>query len=145
MQDLIASILEGTYLPPEAPGPDGRPAAYVVAEWQANECATLADAIACRDYLAAWPGGPQGHMLPVARVAVILDLTRQAVQQQIGREHLLAVKVGKTFLVPLGEVERWRPVKAGRPRAEGSITFPAFTATGTAHPGPPKKKDSGGA
>lgn len=121
MQDLIASILEGTYLPPEAPGPDGRPAAYAVAEWQANECATLADAIACRDYLAAWPGGPQGHMLPVARVAVILDLTRQAVQQQIGREHLLAVKAGKTFLVPLGEVERWKPVKAGRPKSSQPI------------------------
>lgn len=102
-------------LSPEATGPDGRPAAYTVAEWQANDCTTLDDACVCRDYLAKWPDGPQGGMLPVARVAVILGLTPQAVQQQIARGHLCAVKVGKVFLVPLGEVERWRPVKAGRP------------------------------
>jgi hypothetical protein len=72
-------------------------------------------------------------MLPVARVAVILDLTRQAVQQQIGRGHLLAVKVGKTFLVPLGEVERWRPVKAGRPRNVGYVVAPMPIVAGTAH------------
>ena len=131
MQDLIASIL-GSHQPPDVPGPDGRPAAYTVAEWQANECTTLADAVACRDYLASWPAGPQGHMLPVARVAVILDLTRAAIQQQIGRGHLLAVKVGKSFLIPLGEVERWRPVKAGRPRVEGKSVLPAMTGTGTA-------------
>jgi hypothetical protein len=57
-------------------------------------------------------------MLPVAWAAAILDLTRQAVQQQISRDYMYAVKVGKTLLVPLGEVERWKPVKAGRPRAE---------------------------
>jgi hypothetical protein len=143
MQDLIASILGGTYLPPDVPGPDGRPAAYTVAEWQANECATLDDAIACRDYLARWPTGPQGGALPVARVAVILDLTRQAVQQQIGRGYMHAVKVGKTLLVPLGEVERWKPVKAGRPRAEGKAALPAMTATGTAHQEPPDGKEGG--
>lgn len=136
MQDLIASILGGKYLPPDASGPGGRPAAYAVAEWQANNCTTLTGAVTCRDYLTGWPGGPQGHMLPVARVAVILDLTRQAVQQQIARGHLLAVKVGKTFLVPLGEVERWRPVKAGRPRAEGKGVLPAVTGTGAAHQNP---------
>lgn len=101
---------------PSALAPDGRPAAYTVAEWQANECATLDDARACRDYLAGWPDGPQGGALPVARVAVILDLTRQAVQQQIARGYMHAVKIGKTLLVPLGEIERWKPVKAGRPR-----------------------------
>lgn len=138
MQDLIASIL-GSLLPPEAPGPDGRPAAYTVAEWQANECATLADAVACRDYLASWPGGPQGHMLPVARMAVILDLTRAAIQQQIGRGHLLAVKVGKSFLVPLGEVERWRPVKAGRPRVAGIFPGASFVGVGCFGPGRNKK------
>jgi hypothetical protein len=139
MQDLITSILGGTYLPPDAPGPDGRPAAYKVAEWQANECATLADAIACRDYLASWPEGPQGGTLPVARVAVILDLTREAIQQQIARGYVHAVKVGKVFLVPLGEVERWRPVKAGRPRAEGKVVLPAMTATGSGHQIPAPK------
>lgn len=143
MQDLIASILGGVFLPPDAPGPDGRPAAYTVAEWQANECTTLADAIACRDYLAGWPEGPQGGMLPVARVAVILDLTREAIQQQIARGHVNAVKVGKVFLVPLGEVERWRPVKAGRPRAEGRVTLPMFVVTATAHQDPPHKKEDG--
>jgi|GEM_PF-3514954 len=83
----------------------------------------MAEASACRDYLAQWPLGPQGYMLPVTRVAVILDLTRQAVQQQIARGHLLAARVGKTFLVPLGEVERWRPAKAVRPRADGAGRF----------------------
>ena len=132
MHDLITKILGGSDLAPDAPGPDGRPAAYAVAEWQANECATLADAIACRDYLAKWPEGPQGGMLPVARVAVILDLTRQAVQQQISRDYMYAVKVGKTLLVPLGELERWRPVKAGRPRAGEKALAPLPTATGAA-------------
>lgn len=138
MQDLIASIL-GSHQPPDAPSPDGRPAAYTVAEWQANECATLADAVACRDYLAGWPGGPQGHMLPVARVAAILDLTREAIQQQIARGHLNAVKVGKLFLVPLGEVERWRPVKAGRPRLVGIFPGAAFAGVGCFGPGRGKK------
>lgn len=141
MQDLIAKILGGSGIAPDDPGPDGRPAAYTVAEWQANECATLADAIVCRDYLATWTAGPQGHMLPVARVAAILDLTRQAVQQQIGRGHLLAVRVGKTFLVPLGEVERWRPVKAGRPRAGGVFSGAHFLGAGTFGPG--KSENSG--
>ena len=138
MHGLITKILGGSGIAPDAPGPDGRPAAYTVAEWQANECATLDDAHACRDYLAGWPEGPQGGMLPVARVAVILDLTRQAVQQQIARGYMHAVKVGKTLLVPLGELERWRPVKAGRPRAEGKADLPAMTATGTAHQEPSK-------
>jgi len=138
MHDLITKILGGSGIAPDAPGPDGRPAAYTVAEWQANECATLDEAQACRDYLARWPAGPQGGALPVARVAVILDLTRQAVQQQVARGYMHAVKVGKTLLVPLGELERWKPVKAGRPRAEGKADLPAMTATGTAHQGPPK-------
>lgn len=138
MHDLITKILGGSGIAPDAPGPDGRPAAYTVAEWQANECATLDDSRACRDYLAGWPEGPQGGMLPVARVAVILDLTRQAVQQQIGRGHMHAVKVGKTFLVPLGEVERWKPVKAGRPRAVG--IFPGANFFGSGILGPGKSK-----
>ena len=135
MQDLIATILGGTHIPPDAPGPDGRPAAYTVAEWQANECATLAEAIACRDYLAGWPDGPQGGMLPVARVGVILDLTPAAVQQQIARGYVRAVKVGKVLFVPLGEVERWKPVKAGRPRRE-LRTFAGVSFLGTTFLGP---------
>jgi len=135
MHDLITKILGGSDIAPDAPGPDGRPAAYTVAEWQANECATLADARTCRDYLAGWPEGPQGGMLPVARVAVILDLTRQAVQQQIARDYIRAVKVGKTHFVPLGEVERWRPVKAGRPRAKGVFPGAHFLGTGCLGPG----------
>jgi len=138
MNDLIAKILGGSGTAPDAPGPDGRPVAYTVAEWQANECVTLEDARACRDYLASWPEGPQGGMLPVTRVAVILDLTRQAVQQQIARDYMYAVKVGKTLLVPLGELERWRPAKAGRPRAGG--VFPGASFLGACHLGSGKPK-----
>lgn len=116
MKRRIVAILSGVERAPEEPTPDGRPAAYAVAEWLANECATLDDARACWEYLATWPEGPQGNILPVARVAAILDLTRQAVHQQIARGYIHAVKVGHTRFVPLREVERWRPVKAGRPR-----------------------------
>lgn len=143
MHDLITKILGGSDLAPDAPGPDGRPAAYTVVEWQANECATLDDAKVCRDYLAGWPEGPQGGMLTAVRAAAILNLTRQAVWQQIRRGYIHAVRIGDMLLVPLGELERWQPVKAGRPRIDGKADLPAMAGTGAAHQGAQGKKDGG--
>lgn len=112
---LINSII-GVYPHPSALGPDGRPVAYLVAEWEMNECRNLEDAKICRDYLASWPDGPQGHMLPLLRVSVILNLTRQAVQYQISKGYINAVRSGNFLLVALSQIETLKPIKAGRPK-----------------------------
>ncbi len=104
--------------PPDAIGEDGRPLAYGVAEFLANECETMEQARACRCYLAGWPDGPQGDALPLARVGLLLGLTRQAVLHQVKTGHLHAVWMVDRWLVPFGELERWKPVKAGRKRKE---------------------------
>lgn len=107
------------YPDPSTPVPSkAKPAGFVVAEWAYTHVSDMVDALAVRNYLGMWPEGPQFSMLPVDRVAAILNLTTQGVLVNIKAQKIRAVWVGRAWMVPFNEIQAFKPSAQGRPRRQ---------------------------